>query len=667
MRSPADMEVIQIEITNACLHSCSNCTRLCGHHQRPFFMDWDTFQLAVNSLSGYDGIIGMMGGEPTLHPDFERMTKYLFRRHGMSVSLKAARRPVTDFLTYTRTKHNANRVLNKCKGPGLWTSMPKQYYRYYELIQDSFVFQCLNDHHHPSFHQPLLVARKDLGVPDAQWIKLRDKCWIQNNWSASISPKGAFFCEVAASLDMLFNGPGGWPIEANWWRRKPSDFGDQLQWCEMCGAALDTKRRDANEQNDDVSPTMIKRLQAVNSPKLNRGFVQIFPSDNETYDSAGTKFKRFQYIDKFSHRLGTANLNLLPKSITAIIHWNAPKTIDESLGYLELAIQAFDNVVLVVDHNINEFNCLSAELIKRRRIKVYYGNKDGLGEILHAILHALPNPDWFLFFSCDQRIPGGLPSNLKESYINPGVMHHFSLTIDKKCPSQSTDVFEPGVVFFLFNHIADALSRAGKKNIVECTNWDQFKNLWPTDKRLQLSVLPEELPATDEQEWMLAVDDDILDDKGFCRKFATVLADRVSTNSNLLVTQSASFFLTRALIRILVQLDYTVYLITHQRFSRYFNDVLPPHQIIIFSHCERIKFDCLKELCEDTKNAVPFSGAVVPYSSPRSIIEPEDGYQNIEKVAAFLADRIVCGVNLKRQFVSGHKDHRSIYENRWGY
>ena len=66
-----------------------------------------------------------------------------------------------------------------------------------------------------------MATRKELGIPDEKWIKLRDKCWIQNLWSASITPKGAFFCEVAAAMDMTLNGPGGWPIEPGWWKRKP--------------------------------------------------------------------------------------------------------------------------------------------------------------------------------------------------------------------------------------------------------------------------------------------------------------------------------------------------------------------------------------------------------------------------------------------------------------
>ena len=77
MISPKDQKVIQIDVTNACVHRCSNCTRFCGHHNKTFFMDFETFKNAVDSLEGYKGCVGMIGGEPTLHPDFERFAEYL--------------------------------------------------------------------------------------------------------------------------------------------------------------------------------------------------------------------------------------------------------------------------------------------------------------------------------------------------------------------------------------------------------------------------------------------------------------------------------------------------------------------------------------------------------------------------------------------------------------
>ena len=666
MRSPADMEVIQIEITNACLHSCSNCTRFCGHHERPFFMDRTTFQRAVDSLEGFDGIIGMMGGEPTMHPDFEHMTEYLSKRQEMSVNLKATRRPVKDFLTYTRAKHNANRVLNKCKGPGLWTSMPRQYYKHYELIQDSFLFQCLNDHHHSSFHQSLLVARKDLGVQDDQWIKLRDACWIQNCWSASISPKGAFFCEVAAALDMLFNGPGGWPIEPNWWKRKPEDFGDQLHWCELCGAALDTQRRDANQQVDDASPTLIERLRLVDSPKLKQGRVQVYPSDEQPETSVTSTFQPNQYIDEFSHRLGTTNLNLLPKSITAIILADSSEHMDGLEDSITTALGIVDEVAFVFNPTSIGDERLPKDLLGSERLKVYQMNENGWGTIYHSIMQSALNSDWFLVFTSGQTLPTDLPPTLKQTFLNPGVLYTFSLPKADTPHNESFSINETNSKFFLFNHMARAIRKAGGDVVARCTDWQQFKCLWPDDKRVDLSVLPETLPATDEQEWMQIVDREFLKDE-FCHRFAAIMAERASSRDNILVTQSASYFLTRALIQVLIRLDFTVYLLTHKRFESYFRDILPSDRIVEFSNCDQIRLEALVELCDKTKNKIAFAGAVVPYSSPRQIIEPEDGYQDIEKVAVAMAGRILCGVNLKRQFVDGHTNHHAIHENRWGY
>jgi hypothetical protein len=667
MRSPADMEVIQIEITNACPHSCSNCTRFCGHHQKPFFMEWNTFLNAIESLKRYSGIIGMMGGEPLLHPDFEKMTRYLNSCHGMLNNLKATRRPVKDFLTYTRAKHNANRVLNKCKGPGLWTSMPRHYYRYYELIQDSFIFQCLNDHHHPSFHQPLLVSRKDLEIPDKKWLQLRDACWIQNNWSASISPKGAFFCEVAAALDMLFDGPGGWPIEPGWWKRQPSDFRDQLHWCELCGAALDTKRRDANEQVDDASPTLIDYLRSIDSPKLKQGRVMTYPLDGQENTHAVPTFQTNQYIDDYSHRLGTTNRNLLPKTITAIIFADSLEPVDRIEDSTVKSLSIFDEVVLMIDTNFIDLAKFPSELVNNERIRVIQLSETGWGESLHSIMRSSSNPDWFLVFSSLQMIPEELPYMLKHTFINPGVLYTFSLSEDDKPSIELTSTYEPKKAFLLFNYMANSLRQAGSESIHRCKDLHTFMNLWPDDKRINLSTLPDELPVTDEHEWMQVVDRDFLEDDEFCHQFAATMAERVSPKTNILVIQSASYFLTRALIQVLIRLDFTVYLLTHKRFESYFRDILPSDRIVEFSNCDQIRFEALVELCDKTKNKIAFAGAVVPYSSPRGIIEPEDGYQDIEKVAVAMAGRILCGVNLKRQFVDGHANHHTIHENRWGY
>ena len=84
MRSPATMDTIQVELTSACVLRCSNCTRFCGTHNVPFFLDDHQFHDAIDSLVGYamqpHAIVGFMGGEPLLHPKFAEFCEYAAAR-----------------------------------------------------------------------------------------------------------------------------------------------------------------------------------------------------------------------------------------------------------------------------------------------------------------------------------------------------------------------------------------------------------------------------------------------------------------------------------------------------------------------------------------------------------------------------------------------------------
>ncbi len=340
MRSPSDMEFIQIDITNACNMKCSNCTRFCGNHERSFFMDFETFKRAVDSLDDFDGVTGIIGGEPTLHPEFERFAEYLRLKFGKPAGNDALLYPQKDFIHSVHEREFESKVLReradgsrflKKHGAGLWSNMSATYRKYYEVIQDTFSVEYLNDHLNPSYHQPGLFSRKDLGIPDEEWIKLRDKCWIQNTWSATITPKGAFFCEVAGALDMLFDGPGGWKIEPGWWKRKPEDFADQLHWCEVCGFALEglTFTRDSQEETDDVSPTVYEMLKKTGSPKLKSGHINPVKIENGKIDmESRPEDKRFvvgdRYIAKYEDRFQEKNSVLFEMDCQEVVLEDGP-------------------------------------------------------------------------------------------------------------------------------------------------------------------------------------------------------------------------------------------------------------------------------------------------------------------------------------------------------
>ena len=313
MKSPKDMGVIQIELTNACIHQCSNCTRFCGHHKTPFFMDSDTFKKAVLSLKDFPGMVGIMGGEPTLHPDFPELMEF-YRENIPETTNHKLLQPVKNIGTFRN--ENLNHLSAR---RGIWTSLGKGYYRNFELIQDTFPYQCINDHQNPGLHQSLLISRKELGIDDEEWVKLRDECWIQNLWSASITPKGAFFCEIAAALDMLFDGPGGWPIEPGWWKRTPDEFGDQLQWCELCAACLAVPRIEAKLKTDIISPVLMEKLEKLNSSKIKKK--QFLPFDPESYNAEdyirNTKNSQWYLPNQDSiERISDTNSSIKPKSLS---------------------------------------------------------------------------------------------------------------------------------------------------------------------------------------------------------------------------------------------------------------------------------------------------------------------------------------------------------------
>ena len=251
MRPINEMSTVQIELTDACVLACSNCTRFSGTPKTPFFLSSEDFRAAIDSLIGFaegtNGIIGFMGGEPLLHPKFE------------------------EFCDYALTKIKREKL-------GLWTTFPPKFKRYREVIARTFGNILLNDHSRDDIlHAPVLVAAEDVFDNDADIFVATERCWVQESWSAAVNPKGAWFCEVAAALSNLFDGPQGWPVEKDWWKRTTKDYTAQREWaCRKCGAALPLARiRNSQDETDDVSKSNLERLKEIKSRKVAKGGVSL--------------------------------------------------------------------------------------------------------------------------------------------------------------------------------------------------------------------------------------------------------------------------------------------------------------------------------------------------------------------------------------------------------
>lgn len=310
MIRPSQQWALQIDITNACHLHCSNCTRLLDHAKTRYFMSPACFEQAIRAVrdfatssepcpvgsnnEGRRKVIGLIGGEPLLHPQFPEIVDIFVREVPNVVhrGLWTAKH----WPTYIHPKWGAaatqvHRLIglkptHNAKGPSSrHTSGFLNWNEHLEAMQVR--------------HQPVLVASADL-VPDerARW-NLIENCWVQQEWSGTCTPKGFFFCEVAAHFDMVMQGPGGLPLEPGVWRgeltfetdgagvRRPTGkFANQInRWCSRCGACVpQAARRDA-ENRDDVSPLNLVRLQEVESPRVRRGEIVVHeaPADPDAH------------------------------------------------------------------------------------------------------------------------------------------------------------------------------------------------------------------------------------------------------------------------------------------------------------------------------------------------------------------------------------------------
>lgn len=256
MIDPQEQWCIQIDVTNVCPRQCSNCTRLTAHHCERFTMDPEYFAQAVAVLADFPTtspptviakhkVVGIIGGEPLWHPQFAALAKMM------------------------------RELIPNRENRGLWTGLMWQHNRHEETIREVFGFVNNNLHTTECLHSPVLVAIEEVVTDRQQMWDLISDCWLQRLWSGTITPKGFFFCEVAGAMDMLFDGPGGLPVEEGCWRRPLEDFRGQIErWCPRCGVPLNLKGRRDREEIDDISQGNLNLLPM--SPRVLAGQYTIF-------------------------------------------------------------------------------------------------------------------------------------------------------------------------------------------------------------------------------------------------------------------------------------------------------------------------------------------------------------------------------------------------------
>ncbi len=264
MKDVKDTWCIQIEVTNKCELHCSNCTHLVDYAKK-WEMDIETFQKAVNSLKDWPKMVGVIGGNPVLHSRYLELVDYMVK------NLPRERR-------------------------GMWVSNWGKNGMYKDLIQKEFSYVNYNPHAEQCEHQPILCASQDL-VPDENVRReFISRCWVADIWSPSITPKGAYRCEVMGCMDMAINLNLGLPIEPGWWQRPLADFQGQLDaFCHMCSACIPMKGRNDMDYVDDVSPSNMDKFK-LHFKKSQNVISELRPEDKHLMDKKRCSWQPEKYL-----------------------------------------------------------------------------------------------------------------------------------------------------------------------------------------------------------------------------------------------------------------------------------------------------------------------------------------------------------------------------------
>lgn len=274
MKTPTEKsnDTIQIIVTRTCdLFYCSNCTQLLPFRSDTTHMSPDVFRRALRSLDGWPGVRGMFGGNPCTHPQFEELCRIMVeevpdqRQRGIWTNNFLSHGQVVRDTFYPHGRFNLNAHAN----PDIAAEMER--WTPGKVIRTSA--------NRASWHSPVLIGYRDVGISDEDWPAIRKECDINRRWSAAIREHDgepmAYFCEVAAAMDGVTGENHGIPAVPGWWRWGIERFDEQVEkCCGKCGIPLRgrghldvDKTYDFSKTHEQIVSVTIKRRPHLSAVK----------------------------------------------------------------------------------------------------------------------------------------------------------------------------------------------------------------------------------------------------------------------------------------------------------------------------------------------------------------------------------------------------------------
>jgi hypothetical protein len=490
MKAPLDSHLIRILVTQNCPKSCSNCQDLAPYAPKDHFMGLDRFAQSVDSLRKWmrpGRVLGVAGGEPTLHPEFEELSLSLQEQLNLP-NRTNSRTPIADLNDLA-----LGRLMERDGVVGLWTSLGEGFYRHYETILDVYGHVNIETHGSGKRHQAVMIDRGDYGAvtgqSDEQWLANRDACPTQRAFGPAINDRGAYFCGVAASLDrLLFAGAHAWAPEHDWWKRKVKDFDRQLTLCDYCALAQSVPAQVDKLERDILGRSAQARLAPLAPTQKYELFSPIHRVGSQVLND-------HPFAQGATLRVEPGHASIKPRKLSCVL---------VSVGYGQALAETlphnrplFDQIVVVTtpedetSRRVAE-ECGATLVLSRRCFDDDHAfNK---GRMLNDGLAALDDPDWVVFTDADILMSDSLRAFVMGNALNPGCLYFTGRKDRTAVFSQHEDAnLEPNGYFQLFHPRARSIRHFWPKLVSEefCSagsvdSW--FFQQWPVNK---LILVPE--------------------------------------------------------------------------------------------------------------------------------------------------------------------------------
>lgn len=261
MKGPADRRAtawrggtIHIKILSYCDLDCQQCDAAVGilrGLKLGFVMTPEQFRIAARSLNGYFGLIGIYGGNPCMHPQFEEICRIFAEE----IPDRQQRGLWTDNLRGQGKicRETFNPAMSNLNCHGIRSA-------YDEMRQDWPEAKPIglgDFKHDPSEHAPYFGSMADLGLSDEEMEKRLGDCGFNQEWSAMITQvKGrlvAYFCEIAATMAEVMNDPSrGMTPGPGWWSKPLAAFENQIcGYCTRCLIPMNGRKSPADARGTE--------------------------------------------------------------------------------------------------------------------------------------------------------------------------------------------------------------------------------------------------------------------------------------------------------------------------------------------------------------------------------------------------------------------------------